>query len=318
MRWTWLIAALLVCAPLQYAAADPLEQIARYGGEQALALPDTVWIVAEDAAGYLMALGMLGYHLAPTGGRDDLGWNSFVTGEPLELVYPGPLSSPDVDPLKPAECPEGVDPAAAAALANCEMLVRSPYGLACPWPGDPSGELFTAELPGGGQAYLRLPAGKIPAQANAVYQAKAYALKPIDALRFARQMIRAESDDAADRINGASLEAQVAWCNCHSLVAHADGEGQKEAFFQVSKVLGNLLDAYRERHGSYPGTFQGLTKIPGGVIARLPWNPYDPTKAINFPGLGELPHIEYTALIDARPDGTPGVMDYQLVPIGIR
>ena len=92
---------------------------------------DSLEIHARNAAGYDMAAGWGEYspeRIAAGDMEARTGWSTFGCGEPLGLLYNGPLSDDAVDPLNQGIC-EGVDPAVMAALVNYEYAVRFPPPL---------------------------------------------------------------------------------------------------------------------------------------------------------------------------------------------
>lgn len=130
--------------------------------------PPLIEIVATNAAGYDMVyFGMpyfsVDYSILEDATEARVGWSWMSTGEPLLFEHDGPLSNPRVDPLNPGVCPEGVDPAAMAAVVSAECIIRMPgVEYASLWPLYPIGRVYQAELPDGGMAWCALPRAPQP------------------------------------------------------------------------------------------------------------------------------------------------------------
>lgn len=243
----------------------------------------TVWVVALNEGGYVMALSGMEYNPEQYQiwlEHGKLGsWSTYGTGEPLNLIHNGPFSNDEVDPLNPGSCPVDVDPLAAAAVQNSETALKYEQTPQCPYPMHPSGELFAAKLPGGATAFLRLASGTVPAESGAVFRGEVYPFKPITNWDFARLIVTGEASEMDGEM---SLESQVAWSDCVSLVAYIDEVGQVEAQEQARLTVNNIIAKFVERHGREPVSLDELTSLPGAVIARLPWSPYDPSGTVEM------------------------------------
>lgn len=256
---------------------------------------DTLEIMARNAAGYDMAAGWLEYSPERIEAGDteaSVGWHTFGCGEPLGLSYPGPLSDDDFDPLKPLVC-EGGDPAAIAALVNYEYAVRFPPPInfvtgerqpiwRCSFPMYPHDTFYSAELPGPCLIILRLPAKAEPAEVFATWRGERYDMQPAEALQVARWMM--EGEPSPYESTPEMLEARIAWLDTRALIAHADRDSDMQAklFNEATAIVEDCIAKYRERHGEIPASLAALVKVPGGVVARLPCNPYAPDRQLGL------------------------------------
>ena len=242
--------------------------------------PPTVEIEARNSAGYLMSYFALPYFTVDYSILDDatearVGWSWVSSGEPLLFVYDGPLSDERFDPLNPGSCPEGVDPAAMAALVTGECILRQPgVAYASLWPMYPIGRFYRAELPDGGAAFIRT-AADAPTLENLVarLEGEQFSFVETDALSVLREMNSGKP--AFDRSADWSLEEQLANADMHSFLAYHGREDREAALQRAEACLRRMLELYRERHGRYPETIADLATIPGAICAALPHSPYD-------------------------------------------
>lgn len=265
------------------AQADLKEALVDSFGAERLEDQTTVWVLALNEGGYVMALSGLEYNPEQYETWLEHGklgsWSTFGTGEPLNLVHNGPFSNDDVDPMNPGACPVDADPLAVAAMQNSETALKYEQTPRCPYPMHPSGEMFAAELPGGATAFLRLASGTIPAESGAVFRGEVYPFESIKNWDYARVVVTGEEPRPGWTD---SLENQVAWSDCVSLVAYVDEAGQVEALEQARQTVRNIIAKFIERHGREPVSLDELTSLPGAVIARLPWSPYDPSRTVEM------------------------------------
>lgn len=301
-----LISVMLVFALLGSASA-----------QEETAAGDLATIIAKTADGYYIAY--CGFDYFPDNESLDAfavtyGWTVFGCGEPLNLELGWPLSNDEYNPLDQGTCGEGVDPAAAAALTNNSAYLR--YGFStkpCPDPAHPSGEFFSTELPGGGTAILRLPAGTAPHEVYTEWRGEQYPMARLEIVDAARLMLMGEADP--DHTEG-WLETAVAQVDCATVIALADGDQDRlaELLPEAAAVVNRCIEKYRERHGVYPATLAGLTTIPGAVIARLPYNPYHYDQQLGLEDMAEpLEHtVVYIPELSVAADGATVVTGYWL------
>ncbi|MCB1219797.1 MAG: hypothetical protein H7A35_09460 [Planctomycetales bacterium] len=242
--------------------------------------PPLIEIVATNAAGYDMVyFGMpyfsVDYSILEDATEARVGWSWMSTGEPLLFEHDGPLSNPRVDPLNPGVCPEGVDPAAMAAVVSAECIIRMPgVEYASLWPLYPIGRVYQAELPDGGMAWVRT-AASAPALEDLVanLEGGSYPFEQVEPLSaiLAMQQGKPAYDRSADR----GMEEQLADTEMHSFLAYHGKEDRSAALLTAHACLERMLELYRERHNEYPDNIGDLTRIPGAVCAALPHSPWD-------------------------------------------
>lgn len=278
-------------------------------------------IIAKTADGYYIAYCGFDYYPddeSPDEFKATYGWNIFSSGEPLNLELGGPLSFDDYDPLKPVSCGEGVDPAAVAALTGSSMYLR--YGFStkcCPDPAHPSGEFFSTVLPGGGTAVLRLPTGTAPHEVYTEWRGERYPMKRMEIIDAARLMARGETDPGQPE---GGLETAVARTDVATVLAAAGSDDEQLAacLLEAAGVIQRCIEKYHERHGEYPAALADLTTIPGAVVARLPYNPYDCASQLGLEDASSgLDHtVRYFPEETTATDGTAAVTGYWLAVIG--
>ncbi|MCB1216566.1 hypothetical protein KDL44_04200 [bacterium] len=242
--------------------------------------PPRIEIVATNAAGYMMVFFADAYFNVDYGILDDatearVGWAWISSGEPLLFEFDGPLSDPRVDPLNPGSCPEGVDPAAMAAVVSAECIIRMPgVEYASRWPLYPIGRVYQSQLPGGGMAWVRTAASAPPLE-NLVanLEGASYPFEEVEPLSaiLAMQQGGPGYDRSADR----RLEEQLAAVDMHSFLAYHGKEQHPAALLEAHACLERMLELYRERHGEFPQRIAELAHVPGAVCAALPHSPWD-------------------------------------------
>ena len=279
-------------------------------------------VVAKTADGYTISHSIFEYYpedILPDAFKAGWGWGYCGSGEPLDLVLDGPLSSDDFDPMRPGSCPEGTDPAAIAAFQGNMVFLRYGFsGYRCPFPAHPSGRFYAASLPDGGTVILRLPAeGVEPAEAYAEWQGERYPLEPMTVAETTRQMI---AGDAHPEEPEGSLETQVARTDCLTMLAETEGDEDQRAqlLAEAADVVERCIERYHERHGEYPEQLSDLTTIPGAVIARLPYNPFAPGQQLGLEdppsGIGIRYHRNDGDEQPPVPGQQPG---YMLIILGV-
>jgi hypothetical protein len=257
--------------------------IAVLGGAVLLAAfalrPGEVRFDAYDAAGHSIAWAALPYPALGSGGQPlplagprPAGWMWVSSGETLSLQYGALLSEVEYAEQLKATCPASADPEEVAASARYMFAVRYPGATeAIDLPCHPSGSFYAADLPGGGLAVIRLEPGKTPAKVQATLGGAELAVREITP----REAVAIQMQGAPPAASGLpdTLEDRVIRNDVQAVLAETD-EQRAAALDGARVVIGEMLAAYKARHGAYPDSLAGLVAVPEAICSRLPLNPY--------------------------------------------
>lgn len=201
-------------------------------------------------------------------------WACFSCGDPLTLKDSARSAAP-ADAKEAQGCPEGTDPAAAAAYArNFAVMLRAPDATrSCSFPLAPVGAFYRADLPDGGIVLLQLPEDAQPSTVLAGYKGEVYSLFPVSTIDVAR--LQLAGDPPGTDPEKAHIITKVARADNLSLIAFTDEHGQAEALMNAAEVVVAIEEVYRERHEQYSHTMCQLYAGPNAVISAVPRNPYD-------------------------------------------
>jgi hypothetical protein len=241
--------------------------------------PSEVVLEAVNAEGRSMALTSAPYPAVTRGGKPVLpfgdlrfrGWAWLVSGDRLSLTYNDMLSVTAYEDQFKGSCPPSVDPEAVKAMVGAIYAVKYPYAKQrIDLPFEPVGSFYAADLPGDGIIMVRLEPGKIPAEVHATINGEpipVHELTPREAVA-----IQMQGEPVQTYLHD-MLEDKVIRNDVQAVLAETD-EQRAAALDGACAVIGEMLVAYKARHGAYPASLAGLVTVPEAICSRLPLNPY--------------------------------------------